>query len=36
MANLLWKTKNSTKKLLSTPFQSEEEFETHFNNNISK
>jgi hypothetical protein len=27
MANLLWKTKNSTRKLLSTPFQSEEEFE---------
>lgn len=27
MANLLWKTKNSTKKLLSTPFSSEEEFE---------
>ena len=27
MANLLWKTKHSTKKLLSTPFQSEEDFE---------
>lgn len=27
MANLLWKTKNSTKKLLSTPFKTEEEFE---------
>jgi hypothetical protein len=27
MANLLWKTKNSTKKLLSTPFSSEEEFD---------
>lgn len=27
MANLLWKTRRSTKKLLSTPFQSEEEFE---------
>lgn len=27
MANLLWKTKHSTKKLLSTPFSSEEDFE---------
>ena len=27
MANLLWKTHRLTKKLLSTPFQSEEEFE---------
>lgn len=27
MANLFWKTKHSTKSLLSTPFKSEEEFE---------
>ena len=27
MANLFWKTKDSTKSLLATPFNSEDEFE---------
>jgi hypothetical protein len=27
MANLFWKTKSTTKSLLSTPFKLEEEFE---------
>jgi hypothetical protein len=27
MANLFWKTRNLTRSLLATPFESEEEFE---------
>ncbi len=27
MANLFWKTKQSTKSLIATPFKSDEEFE---------